>query len=241
MSFCYGLEKECIVDEESGATTIQTVITGCSDQNPLFSFDAGQAFLEAIGAAGTNIADVGWPKYLSDDFIAIAPTTQAMSLFFILGTGMVGLSVMFRLATIRYIWQPRPPVPPTSLEPPPDYPGFPRFPGLPGYPGYPGSSLPDPPPPSTPKLLIAVTSCVFLTTGSIIASLISSQFVALLNRSGNPTISAGSSSNFLGMAWAATVIQIILTIDILVAILRYRARHCRCDWEELPGEPGVEK
>ncbi|KAJ5301807.1 hypothetical protein N7508_006670 [Penicillium antarcticum] len=147
MSYCYGFEKECIVNGDSNAKTVQTIIAGCSDQTPLFSFDAGQAFLEAIGAAGT-ISDVGWPSYLSDDFTALAPTTQAMSVFFILGTSMVGLSVMLCLTTIRYIWQPRGTMSlTTGLESPPN------------YPGYADSSLSDTPP-SKLKLLISVNSGV---------------------------------------------------------------------------------
>jgi hypothetical protein len=150
MSYCYGFEKECIVDEDSNTKTVQTIITGCSDQTPLFSFDAGQAFLEALGTAAT-ISDVGWPSYLSDDFTALAPTAQTMSIFFILGASMAGLLFMLRLATIRYIWQPRGSVSPTTgLESPPDYPGY-----------------LDPSPPDTPpsklKLLISLVRVMYLT------------------------------------------------------------------------------
>jgi hypothetical protein len=62
--------------------------------------------------------------------------------------------------------------------------------------------------------------------------MISTEFVSLLSQSGSPNISAGSNSIFLGMAWTAVVIQALLTSDGLVALIRYRARHCRCDWEE---------
>ena len=84
------------------------------------------------------------------------------------------------------------------------------------------------------------TSAFSLIIASIIATIICTQFVALLNQSGSPSISAGSNSIFLGMAWTAVVIQTILTIELLVAMVRYRARHCRCDWESLPTAPTME-
>ena len=128
MSYCYGFEKECVVDEASNATTIQSIITACSDQTPILRFDPGQVILDTIETAGIEL-DVGWPSYLSDDFNALAPTSQAMCIFFILGTCAVGLSIILRLAAIRYIWQPRGAVSPaTGLELPPNYPGYPESP-----------------------------------------------------------------------------------------------------------------
>lgn len=73
-----------------------------------------------------------------------------------------------------------------------------------------------------------------LTIGSIIATLISTQFVDLITKSGAPDFSAGSGSAFLGMAWTAVAIQALLTTDVLVALMRWKARHCRCDYNELP-------
>lgn len=128
MSYCYGFEKECVVDDASNATTIQSIITACSDQTPLLRFDPGQVILDAIGTAGIE-PNVGWPSYLSDGFNALAPTSRAMCIFFIMGTCAVGLSIILRLATIRYIWQPRGAVnPATGLESPPSYPGYPESP-----------------------------------------------------------------------------------------------------------------
>lgn len=80
-----------------------------------------------------------------------------------------------------------------------------------------------------------------LIIASIIATIICTQFVALINQSGSPSISAGSNSSFLGMAWTAVVIQTILTAELLVAMMRYRARHCRCDYDSLPTAPTMEQ
>lgn len=68
MSYCFGFEKECVVDDASNTTTIQTTITSCSDLNPLSCFDPGQAILEAIGDTDSSNR-TGWPSYLSDEFV----------------------------------------------------------------------------------------------------------------------------------------------------------------------------
>lgn len=83
-------------------------------------------------------------------------------------------------------------------------------------------------------------SAFSLIIASIIATIICTQFVALLNQSGSPSISAGANTNFLGMAWTAVVIQTTLTIELIVAMMCYRARHCRCDWERLLTAPAME-
>jgi hypothetical protein len=133
MSYCVGFEKECIVDDATNAITIQSVITSCSDLNPLSRFDPGQALLAAAeGAGGTT--ETAWPGYLSDDFLALVPTTQAMALLFILGTCAVAVSIVLRLSTVRYIWQPPVPQSPANgVDPPPSYPA---------YPGSPSSDIP---------------------------------------------------------------------------------------------------
>jgi hypothetical protein len=123
MSYCFGFEKECIVDDTSNTTTIQSSITSCSDLNPLFRFDPGKAILEAIGDVDA-MSETGWPSYLSDDFFALAPTSQAMTILFILGTCAVALSVVLRLSTVRYIWQPPGSQTVNGIEPPPNYPGY---------------------------------------------------------------------------------------------------------------------
>lgn len=177
MSYCYGFEKECVVNDDPKTTTLQKSITACSDVNPLSIFDPGKAIADAIGdpngggdggSGGSDDSDGGnggsdggdgdnddpngggdggdgdsddpdgggdggdgatdpkWPSYLTDDFVALEPTTQAMALLFILGLCTVALSIFLRLSTIRYTW--RPPGPPSPLDdsdPPPGYPGSP--------------------------------------------------------------------------------------------------------------------
>lgn len=124
MNYCFGFEKECITDDGSNTTTIQSTIIACSDLSPLSKFDPGQALTEIIGDSDT---ETGWPSYLSDDFIAIAPTSQSMAIFFIIGACTIGLSLLLRIGTVRYVWQASGPS--GSMdgdEPPPSYPGSPR-------------------------------------------------------------------------------------------------------------------
>ncbi|KAJ5703625.1 actin cortical patch SUR7/pH-response regulator pali [Penicillium malachiteum] len=227
MSYCYGFEKECVLDDASNTTTIQRTIISCSDLNPLSRFDPGEALLEAIGESG-SVSKTGWPSYLSDDFIALAPTRQAMAVMFILGTCAVGLSVLLRLGTVRYIWQPIGPQDHGDGTEPPSYPGYSRQPS------------PSEIPPSKLQLVTIISSTIILTIATAIATVISTQFVSLVDKSGNPGISAASTSGFLGMAWTTVTIQILLSAEPLISLLRYRARHCRCDWEELPAAPGPE-
>ncbi|KAJ5116754.1 hypothetical protein N7456_001102 [Penicillium angulare] len=236
MSYCYGFEKECVADDGSNSTTIQSSITACSDLNPLIPFNPGQAIIEAMGGSVTVI-ETGFPEYIIDDFMALAPTSQTMAFLYILGTCAVGLSVILRLSTVRYIWQPREPPVPIDGIPPPRYPGYPNDPL-----GIPPSDLP----PSKIQLMSFSSpdrrqiSAILLIIASIIATMISSQFVSLISKSGQPTVSAQSSSTFLGMTWTIVVIQVLLASDALIALLRYRARHCRCDFEEIPTAPGPE-
>lgn len=70
--------------------------------------------------------------------------------------------------------------------------------------------------------------------------MISTQFVGLISKSGASKFSAAPGSSFLGMAWSAVVIQALLTAEAFISLLRYRAIHCRCDWEELPSAPAPE-
>jgi hypothetical protein len=126
MSYCFGFEKECVLNDFENTTTIQSSITACSDINPLSSFDPAQAIPEATGESD-GIDEIGWPSYLTDDFIALAPTSQTMAMLFILGTCAVGISIFLRLSTVRYIWQP---TKPHGIDPPPSYPESPSLSGI---------------------------------------------------------------------------------------------------------------
>lgn len=154
MTYCYGYEKECIVNDDPKTTTLQKSVESCSDINPLSIFDPGKAILDALGNPdGLTVSDDGtvtddgsnsdngadsgdgsnaaggsnpvWPSYLTDDFQALGSTSQAMSFLFILGTCVVALSLFLRLSTIRYTWRPGPPTPLDDSDPPPGYPGSP--------------------------------------------------------------------------------------------------------------------
>ncbi|KAJ5362545.1 hypothetical protein N7541_003389 [Penicillium brevicompactum] len=222
MSYCYGYEKECIVNDDPKTTTLQKSVESCSDLNPLSVFDPGKAILDSIGNPD-GVSNPQWPSYLTDDFAALGPTSQAMALLFILGTCVVALSLFLRLSTIRYTWRPGPPTPLDDSDPPPGYPGSP-------------ADLP----PSNLQILSLLGSTILLTIASIIATMISTQFVDLITKSGAPDFSAGSGGSFLGMAWTAVAIQALLTTDVLVALYRWKARHCRCDYEELPNSQDPE-
>ncbi|KAJ5333554.1 uncharacterized protein N7506_007337 [Penicillium brevicompactum] len=198
MSYCYGYEKECIVNDDPKTTTLQKSIESCSDLNPLSVFDPGKAILDSIGNPD-GVSNPQWPSYLTDDFAALGPTSQAMALL------------------------PGPPTPLDDSDPPPGYPGSP-------------ADLP----PSNLQILSLLGSTILLTIASIIATMISTQFVDLITKSGAPDFSAGSGGSFLGMAWTAVAIQALLTTDVLVALYRWKARHCRCDYEELPNSQDPE-
>lgn len=150
MGYCFGFEKECVVDDALNSTTLQSSITACSDPNLLFRFEPGQAIIKATDESGFA-PEAGWPSYLNDDFIALAPTSQAMTILYLLGTCAVGLSVALRLSTVRYIWQPREPIGLTNaVEPPP------------GYSDYPKPRLQADLPPSTIQLTSFIVSLIFL-------------------------------------------------------------------------------
>lgn len=126
MGYCFGFEKECVVDDTLNSTTLQSSITACSDPNLLFCFEPGQAIIKATDESGLA-PETEWPSYLNDDFIALAPTSQAMTILYLLGTCVVGLSVTLRLSTVRYIWQSREPAGLTNaVEPPPGYSDYPK-------------------------------------------------------------------------------------------------------------------
>ena len=77
------------------------------------------------------------------------------------------------------------------------------------------------------------TSMVSLGIASIIANIIATQFVSLINNSGEgPGITADHGKAFLALSWTAMGFQTLGTTASLISILVYRAKHCRCDWDE---------
>lgn len=86
-------------------------------------------------------------------------------------------------------------------------------------------------------------SLLSFAIASIIASVITTEFVKLINKSGNGYgVSATTGTSFMGMVWTAAVLQALTTANSLAAILRYRAQHCRCDWDEqAPPESAEQK
>ena len=85
-------------------------------------------------------------------------------------------------------------------------------------------------------------SLLTFAIASIIASVITTEFVRLINKSGSGYgVSATTGTSFMGMVWTAAVLQALTTANSLVAILRYRAQHCRCDWDESASSGSVEQ
>ncbi|KAI9036529.1 SUR7/PalI family protein [Aspergillus affinis] len=96
-------------------------------------------------------------------------------------------------------------------------------------------------PPSTIQFLVLLTSMMSLGIATIIANVISAQFVSLIDKSGQDEgISADHGEAFLALSWAAMGFQTLGTVASLISILVYRAKHCRCDWDEgSPASPDL--
>ncbi|OJJ69607.1 hypothetical protein ASPBRDRAFT_45959 [Aspergillus brasiliensis CBS 101740] len=219
MSYCTGYQEICVSDETTNATTIKNEIIDCSDRSVLFTFNPGEAITKAMGTPSDSLSPDSWPSWITDDFEALAPTNTAMVLLLIFGTATSAIAVGVRIWTIvcaRASESTRPPM----------------------YPGSSASSLDLDIPPSSIEFLAFLVSLLSFVIASIIASVITTEFVKLINRSGEGYgISATTSTSFLGMIWTAAVLQALTTANRLAAILRYRAQHCRCDWDESVAPP----
>ncbi|BCS11023.1 hypothetical protein AKAW_09706 [Aspergillus luchuensis IFO 4308] len=223
MSYCTGYQETYISDETTNATSTKNEIVDCSDRTVLFTFNPGEAIIKAMGTPSGSLSPDSWPSWITDDFEALAPTNTAMVLLMILGTTASAISIGIRIWTVvcaRASENSRPPM----------------------YPGRPASSFDLDIPPSSIEFLAYLASLLTFAIASIIASVITTEFVKLINKSGSGCgVSATTGTSFMGMVWTAAVLQALTTANSLVAILRYRAQHCRCDWDESASSESVEQ
>ncbi|PYH37149.1 uncharacterized protein BO87DRAFT_456842 [Aspergillus neoniger CBS 115656] len=223
MSYCTGYQETYISDETTNATSTKNEIVDCSDRTVLFTFKPGEAIIKAMGTSSGSLSPDSWPSWITDDFEALAPTNTAMVLLMILGTTASAISIGIRIWTVvcaRASEKSRPPM----------------------YPGRPASSFDLDIPPSSIELLAYLASLLTFAIASIIASVITTEFVKLINKSGSGYgVSTTTGTSFMGMVWTAAVLQALTTANSLVAILRYRAQHCRCDWDESASSESVEQ
>ncbi|RAL02164.1 uncharacterized protein BO80DRAFT_424083 [Aspergillus ibericus CBS 121593] len=213
MSYCTGFQELCVSDETTNATTIKNEIIGCSDRSVLFTFNPSEAILNALGTPSGTLSPDEWPSCITDDFEALGPTNTTMVVFFIFGTTTAALAIGARIWSIACTR--------ASSRPP-------------SYTGDPSPRFDSETPPSRVEFLIFLVSLFSFGVASVIASVITTEFVKLINTSGNGHgVSATTSTSFLGMAWTAAVLQALCTVYILIDIIRYRAR-CRMPPSELP-------
>ncbi|KAL5359830.1 SUR7/PalI family-domain-containing protein [Aspergillus floccosus] len=71
-------------------------LTGCSNRTMLFSFDPAQVFAKETGNT-TTLSDLGWPSSVTEDFQAFRLTSRGMSVFYCIGVGLAGLTILERL------------------------------------------------------------------------------------------------------------------------------------------------
>ncbi|TPR06772.1 hypothetical protein CAN33_0024245 [Aspergillus niger] len=190
----------------------------------LFTFNPGEAITKALGTPSGSLSPDSWPSWITDDFEALAPTNTTMVLLLILGTATSAIAIGIRIWTVvcaRASESSRPPM----------------------YPGSSASSFDFDIPPSSIEFFAFLVSLLSFAIASIIASVITTEFVKLINKSGNGYgVSATTGTSFMGMVWTAAVLQALTTANSLAAILRYRAQHCRCDWDEqAPPESAEQK
>jgi hypothetical protein len=95
MSYCVGHEWHYI-DGPTNESRTQTDLRDCSDRSVSFHFNPFQAIEEALGSSvGPDWA--GWSSSLGDDdFDELTTASRTMTVFFILGTTLVILSMGIR-------------------------------------------------------------------------------------------------------------------------------------------------
>ncbi|KAJ6114698.1 actin cortical patch SUR7/pH-response regulator pali [Penicillium sp. IBT 16267x] len=215
MSYCVGHERQYI-DGSTNDTMTQIDLSDCSKRSVSFHFEPFQAIEEALGTSvGPEWA--GWSTSLGNDFDQLTTASRTMTIFFILGTSLVVLSMSIRAAAHHFrrrFASYR--IPDSKAQP---------LPGLPDYSIRGNLNTP----PSYLELATLVLSTMFLLIASIITSAVSVKFIALIRQSDNPDVSARHNNSFLGMAWTTTLIQCLLTIHKIAALIQYATYNSRYD------------
>ncbi|PWY72940.1 hypothetical protein BO70DRAFT_364720 [Aspergillus heteromorphus CBS 117.55] len=219
MSYCSGFQ---VPDPKTNFTTTQNRLFACSDRSVLFRFNPTSAILKAVGNESGTLASDIWPSCITDDFGMLQPTNSTMVIFYIFGTTAAAVAVgvrLWSLASARALGRARSRSNDSSRRS--------------SYPGRSDVRFEFDNPPSRVELVALLVSMIGLGIGSVIASMIATEFVTLINMSGNAYgVSATAGSTFLGLTWTAEVLQVLGTTDTAVAIFRSRAKRCWCDLDE---------
>lgn len=74
-------------------------MTSCSGHDMLFSFDPATV-LERESGNHTSLSVLGWPSAISDDFQTFSITTKSMGLFYCVGAGIAGITILVRFGLL---------------------------------------------------------------------------------------------------------------------------------------------
>jgi hypothetical protein len=172
-------------------------ITGCSSRTIPFSFNPTEALLRDV-PYDTSLAALGWPDAITGDFRAFALTTHTMSVLYCMGAAMAGAGIMARLG-LEIAEKPRRRLAEGSLF-------LVRC-----SPIAVALLLPD------ADTSYGQASFTSLGIASIIASVMSFEFVALINYHGKGSgVTAQYGGKFLGMSWTAVVLLLAGSVLSLV-------------------------
>ncbi|PYH89611.1 hypothetical protein BO71DRAFT_104886 [Aspergillus ellipticus CBS 707.79] len=211
MSYCTGFQN---TSDSKNTTTTEDRLVDCSNWGVQFVFNPAKAILKAVGDPSGTLSPDTWPSCITDDFEALQLTNSTMVVLLMLGTAAAAVAIGIRIWSIAFA---------RALG---------RR-GSPTYPGHSGAHFEFDNPPTPPEIVAFFVSVLGLGIGSVIASVIATEFVKLINTSGNAHgVSATGGSTFLGLAWTATVLQVLGMTDIMVSAIKSRNEPCWCDLDE---------
>ncbi|OGE47462.1 hypothetical protein PENARI_c043G05577 [Penicillium arizonense] len=141
-------------------------------------------------------------------FRSLTPTRRLMSIFYVTAIGTLGLSICFWANEIQ-----RGHSGSLLLTAPAQV--YPLYPSL--------LANHHDAPPSTVEFFSLILGTFCIGAASAMASIISSEFVYLINNDGNPYGISASHNDYLSkLSWAATSIQLMVVIETTILILRHK-------------------
>ncbi|CAG8150163.1 unnamed protein product [Penicillium salamii] len=168
-------------------------------------------------AQGNSLApqDVFRSEYIINRLTALSPTRRLMSISYTTAIVTLGLSIFFRInkiqrggSSLRLLTAPA------------------RIFSV--YPRLPASHFDTTP--SMMELFSIILSTLCVGAASFIASIISSEFVYLINNDGNPYgVSASHGDSLSNISWIATSIQSLLVIESLILVLKHKTGYLTCE------------
>ncbi|KAI9925422.1 hypothetical protein MW887_005803 [Aspergillus wentii] len=212
MTYCEGFMEQCSTNGTEALNFVRNV-TFCSDRAVPFAFDAGTILSNDIHPEdpAESVSDLNWPDFPSDDFDFLAPTSQAMVVFYVAGTAAAGLAILYR------IWITWGGHGPRGFQAPGEVPGTPR-------------EIVSQPRRSKREMSLMMVSLSHPRIASTIASVIATEFVNLVNNHGRDNgISANHGDTFLAMSWTAVALLFIGSMDSLYMVMVWHYRHCTCE------------